>query len=123
MRNCKKCAEVTRQPAKAHIHPWNWPTNPFDRVHVDFFGPFYGKSYLILVDSHSKWIEVEILKHTHTAQTITVLRRWFSQFGIISNNFDLQQRMSKYENKMKDNNQKGTSVHAGRYDLSKKSSR
>ena len=82
VRNCKECAEVTRQPAKAHIHLWNWPTNPFDRVHVDFFGPFYGKNYLILVDSHSKWIEVGILRHTHTAQMITVLRRWFSQFGI-----------------------------------------
>lgn len=81
VRNCTQCAQVTRNPAKAYIHPWNWPTNPFDRVHVDFFGPFLGKHYLLLVDSHSKWIEVEIMKNTDAFHTVAVLRKWFARFG------------------------------------------
>ena len=31
---------------------------PRSHVHVDFAGPFYGKMCLILIDAHSKWIEV-----------------------------------------------------------------
>ena len=30
----------------------------YDRVHVDFLGPFHGKTYFIVVDAYSKWPEV-----------------------------------------------------------------
>lgn len=36
VKNCAQYAPVARNPPKATIHPWNWPTNPFDRVHIDF---------------------------------------------------------------------------------------
>ena len=85
---------------KALIHPWGWAAKPFDRVHIDFFGLFFGKNYLILVDSHSKWIEVDILKNTNAYYTIETLRRWFSQFGLpiqlVSDN-GLQFTSTKFE--------------------------
>ena len=43
VRNCQQCAQVTKNPAKAFVHPWNWPTEPFNRVHIDSLGPFYLK--------------------------------------------------------------------------------
>ena len=55
-----------------------------------FFGPFRGMDFLVLVDSHSKWIEVAIMQNTNALQTIATLRKWFSQFGfplqIVSDN-------------------------------------
>ena len=79
---CNDCKKVSRNPPKTFIHPWNWPTQPFDRVHIDFMGPFYGKNYLLLVDSYSKWMEVDIIPVTSSFKTIEILRRWFSQFGL-----------------------------------------
>ena len=63
----------------ACIHPWNWPTCPIGRIHVDFFS-LCGKNYLLLVDSHR--VEIEEMKSTTTYHTVEVLRKWFSQFGI-----------------------------------------
>ena len=53
-RNCKVCKSVKPGPPAAPLHPWSWPAKPWQRVHVDFAGPTEGKSYLLLVDSHSK---------------------------------------------------------------------
>ena len=30
--SCHECSKHKNKPAKAFIHPWNWPTGPFDRV-------------------------------------------------------------------------------------------
>ena len=66
---------------KTFIHPWSWPSKPFDRVHVDFF-TLHGQNYLLLVDSHSKWLEVERMTSTKVYHNIQVLRRWFVRFGV-----------------------------------------
>jgi hypothetical protein len=31
---------------------------PWTRLHVDYAGPFLGKMFLVLIDSHSKWMDV-----------------------------------------------------------------
>ena len=55
---CVRCQVVKSKPAVAPLHPWLWPSCPWQRIHVDFAGPFKGKMFLILVDGHSKWHEV-----------------------------------------------------------------
>ena len=60
------------------MHPWIWPSRPWQRVHVDFAGP----TYLIAVDAHSKWPEVQEMKSTTAAKTIEVLRHLFARFGL-----------------------------------------
>ena len=52
---CQSCQAVKSGPPAAPMHPWSWPTKPWHRVHVDFAGPFLGKLFLLMVDSHSKW--------------------------------------------------------------------
>ena len=81
VKSCYECSKHKNKPPKAFIHPWNWPTSPFDRIHVDFFS-LYGKDYLLLVDSHSKWVELEHMTTTKCYHMIAVFRRWFVQFGI-----------------------------------------
>ena len=44
-------------------------------------GPFRGKMFFVLIDSHSKWPEVFIMPSTTTTKTIEVLRQVFACYG------------------------------------------
>ena len=81
-KSCAQCQAVKQAPAVAPLHPWIWPSRPWQRVHVDFAGPFLGKSFLIIVDAHSKWPEVFEMGDTTTAKTIAVLRHLFASYGL-----------------------------------------
>ena len=45
VKGCTECQSVRHLPAKAPLHPWVWPTSPWERVHVDFLGPFLGRMF------------------------------------------------------------------------------
>ena len=79
---CLACQLVKKAPPKAPLHPWAWPTAPWQRVHVDFAGPFAGKMFFIVMDAHSKWPEVHIMSSTTAAKTITVLQELFTRYGL-----------------------------------------
>ncbi|CAM4589861.1 unnamed protein product [Lepidochelys kempii] len=61
-RDCMSCQGVRNAPQWAPLHPWGWPENPWQRIHVDFAGPLEGSMFLVVVDSHSKWPEVSIMQ-------------------------------------------------------------
>ena len=82
VRNCGTCQKFKSEPPQAILHPWEWPKQPWVRVHADFAGPFLGKMYLILIDAHSKWIKVHITTSTTSSVTIEKLRSTFATFGI-----------------------------------------
>ncbi|XP_025758532.1 uncharacterized protein K02A2.6-like [Oreochromis niloticus] len=79
---CHSCQRVQKEPGLAPLHPWLWPSCPWERIHVDFAGPFEGHMYLVVVDAHSKWPEVHIMDSTTAGKTIQVLRGLFSRHGI-----------------------------------------
>ena len=70
VRTCKACQSVHAKPPQAPTHPWVWPTAPWQHIHVDFAGPFLGHMFLIVVDTHSKWLEVEIMSSTTAEKAI-----------------------------------------------------
>ena len=82
VRSCKACQENQKGCSKVQLHSWEWPAEPWARVHVDFFGPFLGKQFFIIVDAHSKWIEVCVVSSTSSQQAIQALRRVFSTHGL-----------------------------------------
>ena len=51
-------------------------------MHVDFAGPLFGKTYLLVVDRYSKWPEIWEVSSMSTMATIEVLRHIFSVFGL-----------------------------------------
>ena len=58
------------------------PTKPWQRLHIDFAGPFLNKMYFLVVDAHSKWPEIFELSQTTSTQTISVLRHLFARYGL-----------------------------------------
>ena len=82
-KSCIHCQRVKNTPPVAPLHPWNWPTISWQRIHIDFAGPFQGQMFLIVVDSHSKWPEVVAIKKTTAEATISELHRLFSCYGLL----------------------------------------
>lgn len=64
------------------MHPWDEPTAPMERVHIDFAGPFMNMYFLVLVDAYSRWPEIHIVKNMTAETTINVLRKIFACFGL-----------------------------------------
>ena len=59
----------------APLHSWEWPTRP---IHIDHAGPFLEKNFLIIVDAHSKWLDVQIVNSTSATATISKLCTLFA---------------------------------------------
>ena len=56
VKSCSVCQQSQPAPAVAPLHSWEWPSEPWSRLHLDFAGPFMGHMFLIIVDAHSKWL-------------------------------------------------------------------
>ena len=82
VQNCEKCQQAKPMPPKAPLHPWQWPSRHWSRIHVDFASPIQGRTFLVVIDSHSKWLEVCPITTTTSAATIQHLRMIFSCFGL-----------------------------------------
>ena len=81
-KKCSGCQEIQKKPSKAPLHPWEFLSSPWRRIHIDFSGPFQDNMFLIVVDAHSKWPEVVPMRKTTTDKTINVLRGMFARWGI-----------------------------------------
>ncbi len=81
-KNCAGCQEHQKAPTQAPLHPWEWPSDKWQRIHVDYAGPFLGHMFLVVVDAYSKWPEVVITNSTTSTQTIEILRTIFGRNGV-----------------------------------------
>lgn len=81
-KSCEGCQEVQKSPEIAPLHCWEFPSCPWQRIHIDFAGPFHQKIILVIVDAHSKWPEVFVMSSTTAEKTISVLRSQFARFGV-----------------------------------------
>ena len=82
VRSCAPCQSIRNKPPTVLLHPWAWPILPWQRIHVDFTGPFQGSFFMIIVDAHSKWLEVVPMTSTTSEKTIEELWKIFAQFGL-----------------------------------------
>lgn len=62
IRECANCNVVRNDPKTVTETTWEGTERPFQRVHVDFAGPFRGYYFFVLVDAFSKWPEVHVTK-------------------------------------------------------------
>ena len=82
VRSCGSCQGIRNKPQPVPLHPWVWPTCAWQRIHVDFAGPFKGHAFLIIVDAYSKWVEVIPMTSTTSQSTILELRKLFAAYGL-----------------------------------------
>lgn len=79
--SCQVC-QLSQRNFEKYLVSWPKTENIFERVHVDFFY-LNGLSYLLLVDSKSRWLDVHCMsKGTGVTQTIEKLKLTFSVMGL-----------------------------------------
>lgn len=81
-KKCSGCQVNRNTPREAPVHPWEFPLRTWQRIHIDFAGPFLGAMFLIIVDAYSKWPEVVPMQSTTATRTIDRLREVFARTGI-----------------------------------------
>ena len=82
VKECVGCQENSNKPNMNEYSSWIEPTQPWQRVHIDFAGPFLGKIFFVMVDAYSKWMEVLVMQGTTSKRTIEEIRKVFSTHGI-----------------------------------------
>ena len=90
----RSCAACQQQTSGSPTAPLEWPERPWVRLHIDYAGLCFGKYFLVLIDSHSKWLEVHPVTTATSAVTIEKLKFIFSTHGlpdmIVSDNGSVQ---------------------------------
>jgi hypothetical protein len=103
VRHCTSCQINQRKPARSAPHPWKEPSGPWERVHMDYAGPFLNHMYLVVIDAYSKWMEVVRLPvgQTKTSDTIKALRERYFVDGdyvlLLSVIMDLSSRQKRWK--------------------------
>ena len=82
VKSCDPCQQNQKSPQVTPLHPWSWPSKPWTRIHLDYAGPFMGRMFLLIIDAHSKWLDVYPTATTTSTATISLLRKSFSTFGL-----------------------------------------
>ena len=81
VRFCVDCVNTQSSPKAVTLLFWPWSTAPWQRIHVDF-AEVKGQQFLIIVDSHSKWLEVFPMTNITATSGINVLRSLFARYGL-----------------------------------------
>ena len=77
---------IQRVEAKLHVNleapTWGGPYQPWRKANADYAGPLLGHMFLILIDAHSKWMEVHMTKSSTLLMTIEKMRSTFATLGL-----------------------------------------
>ncbi|XP_055918533.1 uncharacterized protein K02A2.6-like [Eupeodes corollae] len=79
--NCVICQTSASNPKKEYVN-WQPAENPWERIHLDFAGPFFNQMWLICVDSFSKFPFVVSLSSVTSESTIRALQMIFAIEGL-----------------------------------------
>ncbi|XP_041970770.1 uncharacterized protein K02A2.6-like [Aricia agestis] len=82
IRTCAICSQLRPSPPRVPPEPWSYPKVAFERVHLDFLGPIYGRTYLVVVDAYTKWVEVHQCRNTSSSEVIDKMYEYISRFGL-----------------------------------------
>ena len=70
VKECNMCQQRHKSPSASPLHLWEWPQEPWSRLHIDYAGPIRDKMLLIIVDAYSKWIYVHVTNSSTASATI-----------------------------------------------------
>jgi len=80
---CDICKTNSSNP-RASYTPWPQASGPWERLHIDYAGPFESKMWLVCVDAYSKfpYLGVRDVGKTTTKETIAMLLDMFTIEGL-----------------------------------------
>jgi len=81
---CATCQSAANPSPESPLHHWEWPEKSWDCVHIDYTAPFMGYMYLVIIDAHSKWIDLHMTQSSTSTVTIEKLNQTFVTFGLPS---------------------------------------
>ncbi|XP_055588860.1 uncharacterized protein K02A2.6-like [Uranotaenia lowii] len=73
---CEMCAVHAKSPPKTPPQPWPATHSPWERIHIDFAGPFKGLNFLVVVDAHSRWPEICTIVRSFWDSINDCFRQW-----------------------------------------------
>ncbi|XP_049952220.1 uncharacterized protein K02A2.6-like [Schistocerca serialis cubense] len=79
--SCPACAEQQSAPPRK-VFAWPKATSPWQRLHIDFAGPFWNARWLVLVDAFSNFPFVVRMSSTTSSATIQALSAIFCIEGL-----------------------------------------
>lgn len=71
---CENCQVIKPSPPLAELKVWPMPNKVWNRINVDYIGPFQNKYFFVIIDAYSKWLEVYPTNSITTENTINILR-------------------------------------------------
>ncbi|XP_049267675.1 uncharacterized protein K02A2.6-like [Rhipicephalus sanguineus] len=78
---CVTCQLTQNSAPRVPLLSWGWPARRWQRVHLDF--AYRDQQwFLVLVDAHSKWLEVFAMNSTNSEKTVEKLRSVFAAYGL-----------------------------------------
>ena len=80
VKSCEVCAAAQNSPPTSPLYSWNWPSRIWQHINIDI-AQKGNNTFLVLINSHSKWLEV-VEKWSITAEkTCDVLYSIFASYG------------------------------------------
>ena len=82
VQNCDNCQKNANCPPASVPHPWDLVSNPMERIHMDYIGPYHNKYVLVMKDAYSGWIEAQTVTSADTKTTVKIMKKWRSRWGL-----------------------------------------
>ena len=80
IKSCPECQKKTAPHTEPLLQP-ALPRHPWEKLATDLF-QLKGKSYLLVVDYFSKYVEIQALSSTTSENVVTALKAIFSRHGM-----------------------------------------
>lgn len=78
---CKPCQLQQSSPSPTGLSKWEKTNCLFERIHIDFFH-WKNETFLLVVDTFTRWLDVKAMKSTTAGNVIMELRVIFAYFGL-----------------------------------------
>lgn len=81
---CDTCQKLRYNIKETPLSLWSLPDHQWDRIHIDYTGPYHGKMWFVVIDAYSRWMEIFPMCSATSESSIKALRTLFARYGLPS---------------------------------------